>query len=106
MSSPANARIASSDSHSERVMNSVRSPSSRRSIQAPRLPGVCPYSAKPVSRMYCAYSSASARRTAPLQLCAITSPSDESSAWEAEPDLLELLSHLLPDELERRSRAD
>src|SRR5919106_1739042 len=40
MSSPANARIASTDSHMESVMNSVCSPSSRRSIQAPRLPAV------------------------------------------------------------------
>jgi hypothetical protein len=30
------------------AMNSVRSPWSRRSIQAPRLPGVSAYSAKPV----------------------------------------------------------
>jgi len=52
MSSPANPRIASSESQSEYVMNSVRSPSSRRNIQAPRLPDVCRYSAMPVSRMY------------------------------------------------------
>ena len=51
MSSPANALIASRDSHIESVMNSVSPPSSRRSIQAPRLPGVRPYSAKPVSLM-------------------------------------------------------
>ena len=51
MSSPANATIASRDSQSDIVTNSVSSPSSRRSSQAPRLPGVSPYSAKPVSRM-------------------------------------------------------
>ena len=51
MSSPAKALMASTESHIDSVMNSVRSPSSRRSIQAPRLPAVWPYSAKPVSRM-------------------------------------------------------
>jgi hypothetical protein len=33
---------ASSDSQSVNVMNSVRSPSSRRSIHAPRFPGASP----------------------------------------------------------------
>jgi hypothetical protein len=52
MSSPANAWIAATLSHSENVRNSlVPASSSRRSNQAPRFPGVFPYSAKPVSRM-------------------------------------------------------
>jgi hypothetical protein len=39
-SSPAKALMASTYSHIDSVMNSVRSPSSRRSIQAPRLQAV------------------------------------------------------------------
>ena len=51
MSSPAKARIASAESQSDKVMNSVGSPWSRRSIQAPRFPEVSAYSVKPVPRM-------------------------------------------------------
>src|SRR4029453_13301407 len=65
MSSPAKARMASTESHSDKVMNSVWSLPSCRSSHAPRLPGVWPYSAKPVALMYSAYSSASARWTVP-----------------------------------------
>src|SRR4029453_11293384 len=60
MSSPAKARMASTESHSDKVMNSVWLLPSCRSSHAPRLPGVWPYSAKPVALMYSAYSSASA----------------------------------------------
>src|SRR5579862_4988236 len=74
MSSPANALMCSRDSHSENVMISERSPSSRRSIHAPRLPGVSRYPAIPVLSMYSAYSAASARRTTPLHIRATTSP--------------------------------
>src|SRR5215212_3323677 len=71
MSSPAKARIASTVSHSDSVMNSVVPSLSRRSSQAPRFPAVRPYSVNPVSRMYWPYASASPVWTAPLQMRAI-----------------------------------
>src|SRR6185312_9394389 len=89
-SSPANPRTASMSSQSEKATTSVRSPTRRRRIQAPWLPGVVRYSPTPVSRMYAAYSSASAGRTAPRQIRAITGASFGSDRGpELEPGLVE-----------------